>query len=113
MLTGPKASISCAAEFSGSWLSNNIGDINAPESLLASTTSTVLALPYTNSLCSCSLATAVRTPSRCLSPASAPMRTVSLSGLPTVTFASLADNASATASIRLLGTIARRIEVHF
>ena len=87
--------------------------MNAPRSASASTTSTWSGSPNTISAEARSDWTALRTSSRCSRLASAPIRTSSWRGLPTVTFASRAAIASTTASAIARGTMARRIAVHF
>ena len=87
--------------------------MNAPRSASASTTSTWSGSPKTTSADPRSACTALRTSSRWPSDASAPIRTDSSAGLPTVTFASRAAIASVTSPAMPAGTITRRIAVHF
>ena len=87
--------------------------MKAPRSASASTTSTLSGSPNTSSAEPRSAWTALRTSSRWSRLASAPIRTSSLAGLPTVTFASRAAIASVTSSAMAAGTMTRRIAVHF
>ena len=92
---------------------SSTGDMNAPRSASASTTSQWSGSPCTSSADARSAWTALRTSSRWSRLASAPIRTPSLVGLPTVIFASRATSASTTASAMAAGTMTRRIAVHF
>ena len=112
METGPNASTSCGSARSGS-ATSRIGETNAPRSASASTTSTFSGSPNAIRPASARALTLRRTSSRCSRLASAPIRTPSAAGLPTVVLASRADAASTTASRCCAGTNARRIAVHF
>ena len=87
--------------------------MKAPRSASASTTSTVSGSPKTSSAEPRSAWTALRTSSRWSRLASAPIRTSSLAGLPTVILSSRAAIASVTSSAMPVGTMTRRIAVHF
>ena len=87
--------------------------MNAPRSGSASTTSTFSGSPNTMRPAPARALTPRRTSARCSRLASAPIRTPSLAGLPTVVVARRADTASTTASTCCSGTKARRIAVHF
>ncbi len=87
--------------------------MKAPRSWSASTTSTRSGSPKTRSDDARNDCTALRTASRCSRLTSAPMRTCSERGSPTVTFARRSASAPTTVSTIGLGTSTRRMAVHF
>ena len=112
VLTGPKASTSCASvAANGCSFINNTGDINAPFVSSASTTSTLSNEPYiicddANNFCTCAF-----TSSRWEIPANEPILTFSFSGLPITVLDNDSLMAFHTSSILFLGTKILRIPV--